>query len=215
MRQRNYILMFVIGALGLWAGYSQYRADRAAEIQKLVSESAKLADRDAADALLTVTSNIRENTIENAKLQGRIEGMISVSLNLPPESNTTSGIWHDGYSRGMSQTKFIEELAYERGYHAATNDGVCPAGKDNLEKRVSASWTSDQTQQQLDTYANNVAYSEKVYQQQIEAKQKQIDELNNVVFKLRAQLGEIDAKNKNKTTTSAAPMPASAAPAQK
>lgn len=213
MRQRNYILMFVIGALGLWAGYSQYRADRANELQKIATESARLADRDAMDALLTVTSNIRENTVENAKLQGRIEGMISVSVNLPPESNATSGVWHDGYQRGMSQTKFIEELAYERGYHAATNDGVCPAGKDNLEKRVSASWASDQTQQQLDTYANNVAYSEKVYQQQIEAKQKQIDELNNVVFNLRAQLGEVDAKNK--TTTSAAPMPASVAPAQK
>jgi adenylate kinase family enzyme len=214
MINRNQILISFIIVLGLWAGYSQYRADRATEIGKLSAESAKLSERDSADSMLAILSDIRENTIENAKLQGRIEGMICVAKNIDPEMNTTSGVWHDGYGRGLEQAKFMEEMAYERGYHAATNDGNCPAGKDNLDTRASNSWNADKQKGSIEIVENKAAYWENAFREQYNAQQNKIDELNNTIFKLRAQLGEIDAKSKTATTaTITTPMPMPTTPA--
>jgi hypothetical protein len=70
---------------------------------------------------------MRENIADVARTQGKVEGMVAVSMNLNPEQNHTSAIWHEGYYRGINQAAYVEEQAYISGYHRATEDMNCPA----------------------------------------------------------------------------------------
>ena len=64
---------------------------------------------------------------EQLKNQGKIEGILSVVNNAKPEENEISSIWHSGYYRGLNQVEDVRLMAYEDGYHRATEDGNCPA----------------------------------------------------------------------------------------
>jgi hypothetical protein len=50
------------------------------------------------------------NSLELAKNQGRIEGILLVVSKQKLEESDLSQIWHDGYYRGMEQNKLTNEL---------------------------------------------------------------------------------------------------------
>ena len=58
-----------------------------------------------------------------------------------PEDNEISSIWHSGYYRGMDQVEYVRTMAYEDGYHKATDDMNCPINakteKNNLNGKKS------------------------------------------------------------------------------
>ena len=75
--------------------------------------------------LLSIRMNdIHELTKDQLVAQGRVEGVVSY-LN-GDNREVLDNLWHEGYTRGLSQVDYqYETLAdsnYERGYHAAMQD---------------------------------------------------------------------------------------------
>lgn len=58
-----------------------------------------------------------------AENQGYIRGIMSVVAKASPQESEISAIWHNGYERGMSQTDFVGEMQYEKGYQSGFNVG--------------------------------------------------------------------------------------------
>ena len=105
----------------------QYEINRLNTIKELARQKESLLNDSFNDMLMNRISEMRENIAEVARTQGKVEGMVAVSMNLNPEQNHTSAIWHEGYYRGVNQAAYIEEQAYISGYHRATEDMNCPA----------------------------------------------------------------------------------------
>jgi hypothetical protein len=66
---------------------------------------------------------LRNNTVENAKQTGKLEGILSVAYRAAPQENEYSAVWHGGYERGLEQSNFVGELEYEKGYAAGLTKG--------------------------------------------------------------------------------------------
>lgn len=58
-----------------------------------------------------------------AESQGFIRGILAVVTKASPQESEISSIWHSGYERGMSQTDFVGEMQYEKGYQSGFNIG--------------------------------------------------------------------------------------------
>ena len=117
----NYVVYAILACSVLTNGYQIYRIDNMKSIQ---------------DLLMHVNSVKNEN-MELAKNQGKIEGIISVVNNIKPESNDISAIWHSGYYRGMDQVEYVRLTSYEDGYHRACEDISCPVGSGtNVNKKL-------------------------------------------------------------------------------
>lgn len=80
------------------------------------------------ELLYSQINGYRESLMDNARTQGKIEGILSLVNNVKPESNEISSIWHSGYYRGLDQVDYVREVSYEEGYHKACDDFNCPAG---------------------------------------------------------------------------------------
>ena len=75
--------------------------------------------------LLSLRMNdIHELTKDQLIAQGRVEGVVSY-LN-GDDREVLDNLWHEGYTRGLSQVDYEHEVvadnSYERGYHAAMQD---------------------------------------------------------------------------------------------
>jgi hypothetical protein len=57
---------------------------------------------------------IKDQNIELARTQGRLEGIIAIVHQLPPDSNDASSIWHAGYARGLEQKEYTDKM-YPKG----------------------------------------------------------------------------------------------------
>ncbi len=105
----------------------QYEINRLNTIRELARQKESLLNDSFNEMLMNRISEMRENIADVARTQGKVEGMVAVSMNLNPEQNHTSAIWHEGYYRGINQAAYVEEQAYISGYHRATEDMNCPA----------------------------------------------------------------------------------------
>ena len=75
--------------------------------------------------LLSIRMNdIHELTKDQLIAQGRVEGVVSY-LN-GDDREVLDNLWHEGYTRGLSQVDYehdmIADRNYEKGYHAAMKD---------------------------------------------------------------------------------------------
>lgn len=107
--------------------YQQTQISRLKQINELVKTKESLVNDSFNEILMNRISELRDNYAEMNRNQGKVEGMIAASMNIPPEQNHISAIWHEGYNRGMAQLAYVEESAYISGYHRATEDLDCPA----------------------------------------------------------------------------------------
>jgi hypothetical protein len=84
---------------------------------------------------ILLINDLRDQNIQNAKGQGKIEGMIAAINNMKPDDqNEYSAIWHAGYYAGTNTNEQAVTSAYESGYHKATEDGHCTAKNTPSEK---------------------------------------------------------------------------------
>jgi hypothetical protein len=111
-----------------WNIVQQTEIKRLTMIKEVVNQKESLLNDSLNEIVMSRFNEMRDSITEVSRNQGRVEGMLSVAMNLPPEQNLTSSVWHDGYYRGQSQTEFVEEMAYTKGYHQATEDMNCPPG---------------------------------------------------------------------------------------
>lgn len=117
-------------AAAMSVGYNivqQNQINRLTVIKDVTKEKESLLNDSFTEVILSRMNELREQNIENARNQGRVEGMISVATNLAPDQNVASAFGHEWYYKGLSQAEFMEENAYVKGYHQATEDLNCPA----------------------------------------------------------------------------------------
>lgn len=107
--------------------YQTTQITRLQQINELVKAKESLVNDSFNEILMARISELRENINEVNRNQGKVEGMVAASMNIAPEQNQISSIWHEGYYRGIAQSAMVEESAYISGYHRATEDMGCPA----------------------------------------------------------------------------------------
>lgn len=129
-RTGNWIGVFTAIATMGSIGYNiiqQEQINRLKTVNEIAKQKESLMSDSLNEVLMARISELRDNMSEISRNSGRVEGMVAASMNIPPEQNQTSAIWHEGYYRGMGQLAIVEESAYISGYHRATEDMGCPA----------------------------------------------------------------------------------------
>ena len=117
----------------------QYSTSRRIEfLYECEKERSRINDDQIRDNILKMIGDIREQNVDIARSQGRMDGIIAAINNMKlDDGNEYSRIWHEGYYRGTSQAEYLAESSYESGYHKATEDGHCTA-KSDVKIRESA-----------------------------------------------------------------------------
>ena len=124
---KSYVLYAFLGFSLVVNGYQIYRIDTYKDITNLMDQKDRLQQSGYTELLYSQINSHRDGMMENAKSQGKIEGILSVVNNIKPEENEISSIWHSGYYRGMDQVDYVRTISYEEGYHKACDDMNCPA----------------------------------------------------------------------------------------
>lgn len=142
MTMSSYAGFGILGILALsLGGLNAYQYSSSKRIEFLFEcerERARINDDQMRDNLVKMIGDMRDQNMEIARGQGRIDGIISAINNIKMEDgNEYSRVWHDGYYRGTSQAEYVAESSYEAGYHKATEDGHCTA-KTDVKIRESA-----------------------------------------------------------------------------
>lgn len=91
------------------------------------------------------------SAIESAKMQGKIEGIVSLVHNANPQQNEISSIWHAGYQRGLEQTEFVGEMKYEQGYAFGFQKGT----SENMKSIQTILKSSDNIKGAIESFVNN------------------------------------------------------------
>lgn len=143
------IVALSLGGLNAYQYSSSKRIEFLFECER---ERSRINDDQMRDNLVKMIGDMRDQNMEIARGQGRIDGIISAINNIKMEDgNEYSRVWHDGYYRGTSQAEYVAESSYEAGYHKATEDGHCSAKADikirESAKEAAASILKDQKQQ--------------------------------------------------------------------
>jgi hypothetical protein len=105
-RSGNWIGVFIAIAATGSIGYNiiqQEQIERIKTINELVKQKESIMSDSLNDVIMSRMSELRDNISEVARNTGRVEGMVAASMNIPPEQNQTSAIWHEGYYRGLGQ----------------------------------------------------------------------------------------------------------------
>lgn len=105
----------------------QYKVSNFAFFEKAMTQKENLTYSGYQELLMSQLNHVKNEQLEIAKNQGKIEGILSVVNNAKPDDNEISSIWHSGYYRGLNQVEDVRAMAYEDGYHRATEDMTCPA----------------------------------------------------------------------------------------
>ncbi len=151
----SYVGFGILGIVTLGLGginAYQYSTSRRIEfLYECEKERARINDDQIRDNILKMIGDIREQNVDIARSQGRMDGIIAAINNMKLEDgNEYSKIWHEGYYRGTSQAEFLAESSYEAGYHKATEDGHCTAKADvkirESAKEAIATFNKDQKQ---------------------------------------------------------------------
>jgi len=128
---QNYIVYGILALSIAVNGYQVYKIDSMRTVQNLLSQKDLLTQSGYNEILYSHINGVKNENIEMAKNQGKIEGILTMVHNVKPESNEISSIWHSGYYRGMDQVEMVRQVAWEEGYHKACDDMNCPAASTN------------------------------------------------------------------------------------
>ena len=91
----------ILGLSILANGYQFYEIDRLKENNEVLTRKDSFMQSGYDELIISHLNDIRQNQIELAKGQGRIEGITSVIHNFKPEDNAYSEIFHKGYYNGL------------------------------------------------------------------------------------------------------------------
>lgn len=121
-------LAFSVFGLAAFSFYQNSKIEQLNMVNTINQSGSKLNDDNFREVLFTMLHELRNNTVENSKNIGKVEGILAVATNQKPSANDYTKIWHDGYYRGMNQIEDVGAAEYIRGYHAACDDLNCPEG---------------------------------------------------------------------------------------
>lgn len=125
-------VLVATGSIGYNVTQKQ-QIDQLTVVKELTYQKESILANGYTEQVLARLDDLKQNQIELARNQGRIEGIVSVVENFKQDENINSGVWHNGYYRGLSQVEDVGRVRYEEGYHKATADGACPAPAANVK----------------------------------------------------------------------------------
>lgn len=105
----------------------QYQVSKFNFFREAMNQKDSINSSGYQELLMSQIRQVKDEQYNIAKNQGKIEGILSVVNNAKPEDNEIASIWHSGYYRGLNQVEDVRQMAYEDGYHRATEDMSCPA----------------------------------------------------------------------------------------
>lgn len=100
-----------------------YNNNKISYISEIRKEAGRINQEGFSEVMGAYLQNVRDNTVDNARQQGKLEGIVSLVHKIPPQESEISSIWHAGYQRGLEQTDFVGEMNYEKGYAAGITKG--------------------------------------------------------------------------------------------
>lgn len=110
---------------------------RVAFLRTISEERARINDDQLKENLMIIINDLRLQNIENAKGQGKIEGIIAAVNNMKlDETNEYHAVWHAGYYAGTGTAELQNASAYEEGYHKAIEDGNCPRNSTEKSEKI-------------------------------------------------------------------------------
>jgi hypothetical protein len=150
---------FVVLALSGFSYYQNITIQRLEFLRTCSDERSRINNDQLQENLINMISDLRTQTVESAKNQGKIEGIITAVNNMKlDDGNEYNAIWHSGYYAGANTSELQIAVAYEEGYHKATEDGHCtgkntgvptenifPAANKNQNKDITNKPISNQT----------------------------------------------------------------------
>ena len=144
----SYIGFGILGiatlSLGGLNAYQHTSSKRIEFLMECERERSRINDDQMRDNLVKMITDMREQNIEIARGQGRLDGIVSAINNIKmSDENEYSRIWHDGYYRGTSQIEQQNESAFEAGYHKATEDGHCTSKPETKVKEASSAFIKE------------------------------------------------------------------------
>lgn len=141
----------LIGSLG--ANYFLYITKNQANYVKEIETKRSQINEDMTNELMwTKLNDMQSQNVELARMQGYNEGIQAVALNVPPHQSQVSNIWHSGYSRGLEQTAFVEEMSYEKGYVAGFTSGQ----QENMKALQNILKSGDNMQKAIEKFATDL-----------------------------------------------------------
>jgi hypothetical protein len=102
----------------------QWKINRLNALVKLADMRANINTEWTNELLSMRMNDIHELTKDQLIAQGRVEGVVSYLSG--DDREVLDNLWHEGYTRGLSQVDYEHDMIadnnYERGYHQAMQD---------------------------------------------------------------------------------------------
>jgi hypothetical protein len=141
----------IIASLGL--NYYFFSTRQQSNFLKEIETTRSKINEDMTNEIVMSRFNtIDNNQIEMARMQGYNEGILACAFKLDPKENQISSIWHSGYSRGLEQTAFVEEMGYEKGYASGWQVGQ----KETMTAIQNILKSGDNIQKALEKFATDL-----------------------------------------------------------
>jgi hypothetical protein len=155
MRSTAMILGGILAVSLAGNGFQLYRQTRTQFLLDVEVKRSQINEDQINEFILSKRNGFADDTsaLEYAKMQGKVEGIISLVHNASPQSNEISSIWHAGYQRGLEQTDFVGEMNYEKGYAAGFQMGT----NENMKAIQTILKSGDNVKSAIENFVNNQA----------------------------------------------------------
>ena len=139
--EKKTILVLLLAIPSIAINVVQYNSlQRQESVLKLYSAKDRLVSSSFEDMTWQFLNKQSQEVAHN---QERIEGMIVALNDMKPKDTEISGVWHDGYYRGLNQSSNQEKFAYELGYNQASKDNNKAVNESILKQHISAIYKTE------------------------------------------------------------------------
>lgn len=133
-------------------GFQAYQNYKNSFVAQIETKRSQINEDMTNEMLWQKISQVDNNQIEIARMQGYNEGINACAYKLDPKESQISSIWHSGYYRGLEQTDFVGEIQYEKGYSSGFQNGQ----RENMKAIQNVIKSGDNVQKALENFANNL-----------------------------------------------------------
>jgi hypothetical protein len=101
------IAAFVLISSGAFNIYQYTTTSKYKLMYDVITERSRINDDEFREIFLSRNNDIRENTIELARNQGRIEGLLAAGQNLPIQDSDVSALYHASADSGYQNAMYV------------------------------------------------------------------------------------------------------------
>jgi hypothetical protein len=186
--QKSFIFIifaaFILIASGAFNIYQYTAISKYKLMYDVITERSRINEDEFREIFVARNNDLRDNTIELARNQGRIEGMIAAGQNMPIQDSDVSALYHAsadaGYQNAMYQIQSMTSSIDERIKEFA--ETLTKASSKEKSKEILGSWettkkfieTSVKNTDQSNVNATNVSWKKSLIER---SREKDINEI--------------------------------------